>query len=147
MSEIKVHLQILESDLEDLCYADDGCSGFDLRAAVQKDMILSPGQRALIPCGFKMEFPLGYEAQVRPRSGLALNHGITVLNSPGTIDSSYRGEVKVILINLGQESFTIQRNMRIAQCIIAPVNKACFIRVDALSDSVRQEKGFGSSGV
>lgn len=147
MSDVKVHLKILDPSLEELSYADEGCSGFDLRASLQKDVIVAPGERVLIPCGFKMEIPLGYEAQVRPRSGLALNHGLTVLNSPGTIDSSYRGEVKVILINLGQETFTIQHNMRIAQCVIASVSKAHFVRVDTLSDSVRQEKGFGSSGV
>jgi dUTP pyrophosphatase len=147
MSDIKVHLKILDSGLEELSYADEGCSGFDLRASIQEDVIMAPHERALIPCGFKMELPLGYEAQVRPRSGLALNYGITVLNTPGTIDSSYRGEVKVILMNLGQEAFTIQRNMRIAQCVIAPVTKAHFVHVETLSDSVRQEKGFGSSGL
>src|SRR5258708_8667342 len=110
-------------------YATAAAAGLDLLAAIAGDSVISPGERALIPTGIAIALPTGYEAQVRPRSGLALKHGITVLNTPGTIDADYRGELKVILINLGQESFTISRGMRIAQMIIAPVTKASLIQV------------------
>ena len=107
-------------------YETAGSAGADIRAAVDAPLQLEPGQRALVPAGFAMALPAGYEAQVRPRSGLAVKNGITVLNAPGTIDSDYRGEVRVPLINLGDEAFTVERGMRIAQLVIAPVVQAGF---------------------
>lgn len=127
-------------------YETSQSAGMDIRAAVDTDMILGPGQRTLIPTGLQMALPKGYEAQIRPRSGLAFKHGVTVLNSPGTIDADYRGEVKVILANLGDESFTITRGMRIAQMVIAPVTQAAWNMVTSLEESERGEGGFGSTG-
>lgn len=127
-------------------YASLHAAGMDLRAAIQEDIVLEPMARALIPTGFAMALPQGYEAQVRPRSGLALKKGITVLNSPGTIDADYRGEVGVILINLGQEDFCIQRGERIAQMVFAAVQSITWLEVDSLSDTERGSGGFGSSG-
>jgi len=121
-------------------------AGADLRAALDAEMVLSPGERALVPTGFAMALPAGYEAQIRPRSGLAYKHGITCLNTPGTIDADYRGEVKVLLINHGQEPFTITRGERIAQMIIAPITQPNFRRVETLDDTARGEGGFGSTG-
>ena len=120
----------------------------DLRAALPQDapIDLAPGARALVPTGLAMALPPGFEAQVRPRSGLAAKNGVTVLNTPGTIDSDYRGEVKIILVNLGDETFTIARDMRIAQMIIAPVMQAVLQPVDALDDTARGAGGFGSTG-
>jgi len=109
-------------------------------------MVLQPGQQAMVPTGLSMAMPKGFEAQVRPRSGLAAKHGLTVLNTPGTIDSDYRGEVKIILINLGQDDFTVERNMRIAQMIIAPVVQASLIEVETLDETARGLGGFGSTG-
>lgn len=122
----------------------DGAAGMDLAAAAT--VILAPGARALVPTGFAIEIPPGYEGQVRPRSGLAAKHGITVANAPGTIDSDFRGEVQVILVNLSRESFTIERKERIAQLVIAPVVRAQVEVADALSSTARGENGFGSSG-
>jgi dUTP diphosphatase len=129
-------------------YQSDHAAGFDLVAAVPEDgaITLDPSDRALVPTGLIFELPDGYEAQVRPRSGLALKHGITVLNSPGTIDADYRGEVKVLLINLGSDTFLIQRGDRIAQAVIAPVTHAKIVEADALSDTGRGAGGFGSTG-
>lgn len=123
-------------------------AGMDLRAAVPEDepMVVAPGQRVLAPTGLTIALPAGYEAQVRPRSGLALKHGVTCLNTPGTIDADYRGEVKVILINLGQEPFTIKRGERIAQMVIAPVTQGAWKQVETLSDTERGVGGFGSTG-
>ncbi len=123
-------------------------AGADLAAALpeQTPEILSPGAFALVPTGFCMALPAGFEAQVRPRSGLAFKHGVTVLNAPGTIDSDYRGEVKVLLINHGPADFEISRGMRIAQMVIAPVTQAVFKTVDELGDSQRGAGGFGSTG-
>ena len=120
----------------------------DLRAAVPADapLTLAPGRRALVPTGLTMAVPEGYEAQVRPRSGLAAKHGITCLNTPGTIDADYRGEVKVILVNLGDEPFVIARGERIAQMVIAAVSRAAIVEVAALSDTTRGVAGFGSTG-
>ena len=109
-------------------------------------MSILPGDRLLVPTGFSIELPAGYEAQVRPRSGLAAKHGVTVLNSPGTIDSDYRGEIKVILFNAGKEAFHLERGMRIAQMVIAPVVQAQLILVDSLSETERAGGGFGSTG-
>ena len=122
-------------------------AGADLRAALTEDMSLAPGARALIPTGFAMALPAGYEAQIRPRSGLAYKHGITCLNTPGTIDADYRGEVKVLLINHGREPFTITRGERVAQMVIAPITQPDFARVDSLDDTLRGDGGFGSTGV
>ena len=125
-------------------YETAGAAGMDLRAA--GDMTLSPGARALVPTGLSIALPEGYEAQVRPRSGLAVKHGVTVLNAPGTIDSDYRGEVKVPLINHGQQDFVIGRGDRIAQMVIAPVTRIAWSEVEVLDDTARGAGGFGSSG-
>jgi dUTP pyrophosphatase len=127
-------------------YATAASAGLDLAAAVREEVEIAPGGRALIPTGFAIALPAGFEAQVRPRSGLALKHGITVLNSPGTIDADYRGEIGVILVNFGTTPFRIARGMRIAQLVIAPVTHVTWKAVDALSDSVRGAGGFGSTG-
>jgi dUTP pyrophosphatase len=121
-------------------------AGFDLSAAVAGPVILAPGEIRLIPCGFHMALPPGYEAQVRPRSGLASKHGITLVNSPGTIDADYRGEVMCPVINLGKEPFTIERGMRIAQMLIAPVPPVQVIETDDLDDTPRGHGGFGHTG-
>lgn len=128
-------------------YATEGSSGMDLRAHIQNEVTLRPGERKLVPTGIKIQLPQGYEAQIRPRSGLAIKHGITCLNTPGTIDSDYRGEIQVILINLGQEDFTIQPDDRIAQMVIAPVTKAVWIETNQVEDSSRGTGGFGHSGI
>jgi len=124
-------------------------AGADLRAAVPQDapLVLEPGARILVPTGFAMALPAGYEAQIRPRSGLAFKHGITCLNTPGTIDADYRGEVKVLLINHGAKAFTINRGERVAQMVIAPITQPEFERVMELSETVRGAGGFGSTGV
>lgn len=121
-------------------------AGLDLLAAVDGTITLAPGARALVPTGLAMALPAGFEAQVRPRSGLAAKHGVTVLNTPGTIDADYRGEVKVILINLGDDPFEISRGDRIAQMVIAPVLQADIVEVEVLSETERGSGGFGSTG-
>lgn len=121
-------------------------AGFDLHAAVQEPVVLNPGERKLIPTGFAIAMPAELEAQIRPRSGLAYKHGITCLNAPGTIDADYRGEVKVLLVNLGQEPFAIERNERIAQMVFKTVPAVEFTEVDELSDTVRGAGGFGHTG-
>jgi len=128
-------------------YATPGSAGLDLLAAVDGEIELAPGARTAVPTGLAIELPLGVEAQVRPRSGLALNHGLTCLNTPGTIDSDYRGEVKVILVNLGQETFRISRGMKIAQMVIARHERAVLFESDTLGDSERGAGGFGSTGM
>ena len=129
-------------------YETSGAAGMDLMAALAEGetMLLQPGERALVPTGLAIALPDGFEAQVRPRSGLAAKNGVTVLNSPGTIDCDYRGEVKVILINLGQEAFAIERGTRIAQMVVAPVTQAGFTEVTALDETARGAGGFGSTG-
>jgi len=127
-------------------FASALAAGADLRAAVPEDVVLQPGERRLIPTGFAMALPAGFEAQVRPRSGLALKHGISVLNSPGTIDADYRGEVGVILINHGADAFHIQRGDRIAQMVVAAVADIILTEVQELDDTARGSGGFGSSG-
>jgi len=121
-------------------------AGMDLHAALTEPVSLKPGHRALIPTGLFVELPVGFEAQIRPRSGLALKHGVTVLNSPGTIDADYRGEVKVLLINLGQEEFVVNHGERIAQMIVARHETVKWIGAEALSESGRGSGGYGSSG-
>ena len=124
----------------------DGASGYDLYAAVTEPVVLHPGERQLIPTGLSFAMENGLEAQIRPRSGLAFKHGITCLNTPGTVDADYRGEVKVLLINLGQEPFTITRGERIAQVVFAEVPKSQLVVVDELSETVRGAGGFGHTG-
>lgn len=128
-------------------YASNEAAGADIRAALAEARIVEPGATALIPTGLKAEIPQGYEIQVRPRSGLALKHGITVLNTPGTIDSDYRGEIQVILINHGKEPFTILPGMRIAQLVVAPVVRGQFFASENLESSLRGARGFGHTGV
>lgn len=127
-------------------YATPDSAGVDLMAAVAQDLVLAPGERALVPTGLSIALPSQHEAQVRPRSGLALRHGVTVLNTPGTVDADYRGEVCVILANLGAEPFTVTRGMRIAQMVVAPVTRLTWNEVDALPESERGAGGFGSTG-
>lgn len=149
MTDLPIPLQRLANlDGLDLPrYATSSSAGADLVAAIQAPIALAPGARALIATGIALALPAGYEAQVRPRSGLALKHGVTVLNSPGTIDADYRGEIGVILINHGSETFIIEPGMRIAQIIIATVTTARWMPVDSLPESVRAGGGFGSTGL
>lgn len=134
------------ADLPLPSYATDGAAGMDLLAAVVEPVTLASGDRRLIPTGLTIALPAGYELQVRPRSGLALRNGIMLPNTPGTIDEDYRGEVQVIVINLGQEPFTVTRGMRIAQAVLAPVTKAVWEEVEVLPGSGRGAGGFGSTG-
>ena len=127
-------------------YATPHSAGMDLLAAIDAPITLKNGDRKLVPTGLSIALPDGYEAQIRPRSGLALKHGITLVNTPGTIDADYRGEIGVILINLGQEDFTIERGMRIAQMVIAPYTRASFSEVLELPETSRGTGGFGSTG-
>lgn len=149
-SEVPVPVKRLPhgSDLPLPQYETDGAAGLDLQAAIPAgdELILAPGARDMVPTGLSMALPLGYEAQIRPRSGLAAKNGVTALNSPGTIDCDYRGEVKVILINHGQEPLVITRGMRIAQMVIAPVTRGIFEEHDSLPDTDRGAGGFGSTG-
>lgn len=128
-------------------YMSPEAAGMDLRAAVAEPLTLAPGERALVPTGIRVAIPPGYEGQVRPRSGLAVRHGISLLNAPGTIDADYRGEIRVILANLGQEAFTIARGDRIAQMVIAPVVRAELEPTDSLDETARGGGGFGHTGV
>jgi len=128
-------------------YMSEHAAGADLHAAVREQLTLLPGARALVPTGFSIALPPGYEAQVRPRSGLAIRSGITCLNAPGTIDADYRGEIRVVLANFGTEPFLIRRGDRIAQMIVAPVSRASFELVDELPPTARGHGGFGSTGV
>jgi len=136
-------------DLPIPAYATAGAAGFDLRAAVPGDapLLLRPGERLLVPTGFACAVPHGYEMQVRPRSGLAVKHGVTVTNTPGTVDSDYRGPLMVCLINLGAEPFAIRRGDRIAQAVIAPAPQLTLTEVEDLDTTVRGEGGFGSTGI
>jgi dUTP pyrophosphatase len=127
-------------------YMTPGAAGADVCAAVEAPLVLAPGERALVPTGFALEVPEGYEVQVRPRSGLALRAGVTVLNAPGTIDSDYRGPVGIVLVNLGREPATIARGERIAQLILAPVSRAAFAETGTLGETERGAGGFGSTG-
>ncbi len=149
MTQVVVEIKRLPdaSDLPLPAYQTAHAAGMDLCAAVTADVILTPGAKAIIPTGFSIALPPGYEAQVRPRSGLAAKNGVTVLNSPGTIDADYRGEVGVILINHGREPFTVTRGARIAQMIVAPVSSVKWKETDTLSDTDRGAGGFGSTGV
>jgi dUTP pyrophosphatase len=145
-AEIKITRLAHGADLALPSYASAQAAGMDLRAAVGETLELGPGKRALVPTGIAIALPAGFEAQIRPRSGLALKHGITCLNTPGTIDADYRGEVGVILINHGEETFEISRGERIAQMVIAPVTQGVWQEVDNLDETGRGAGGFGSSG-
>lgn len=127
-------------------YATEHSAGMDLHAAVETDLTLKPGERKLVETGLSIALPDGYEAQIRPRSGLAFKHGVTVLNTPGTIDADYRGEIKVILANLGDEDFTVTRGMRVAQMVIASYTHVTWNAVEELDETVRGEGGFGHTG-
>lgn len=150
MTKVEVRLSRLPhgEDLPLPEYQSELAAGLDLVAAVPADapMTIAPGERALIPTGIAIALPPGFEAQVRPRSGLALNHGITVLNSPGTIDADYRGELRIIIVNLGQQSFTIKRGLRIAQLVVSATVQASICVVASLDDTTRGTRGFGSTG-
>ncbi len=134
------------ADLPLPAYESEHAAGLDLRAAVAADVVIGAGERALIPTGLAIALPAGYEAQVRPRSGLALKHGIMLANSPGTIDADYRGEIQIIVHNAGAQPFTISRGLRIAQMVIAPVTRAEWRECAELPESTRGEGGFGSTG-
>lgn len=146
---VKVELKTLENfkGLNLPAYETDLAAGVDLRAAITDTINLASGERALVATGLVMALPHGYEAQIRPRSGLAYKHGISVVNTPGTIDADYRGEVKILLINHGQKMFEINRGDRIAQMVVAPVTQADFQLVNSLSDTARGTGGYGSTGV
>jgi len=146
---LTVHFQVLShgQDLPLPAYESEGAAGMDLRAALDESMTLGPGQRALVPTGLRIAIPAGHEGQVRARSGLALRQGLAVLNAPGTIDADYRGELRVILANLGQDPVTLHRGDRIAQLVIAPVVQARVVAVEDLDSTERGQGGFGSTGL
>jgi len=135
------------SDIPLPAYATDGSAGMDIYAAVEQDMEIKPGETVLIPTGFSIELPHGFEAQIRPRSGLAVKHSIGIMNSPGTIDSDYRGEVKIIITNFGKQNYTIRRGDRIAQMVIARYERIVWEEVHQLSETSRGSGGFGSTGI
>jgi dUTP pyrophosphatase len=146
---IEIKIKRLSEDFKDVTlpsYATEGSSGMDVRAAVKEDIIIPSGKVALVPTDFSVEIPEGYEIQVRPRSGLAAKHSIGILNSPGTVDSDYRGEVKIILINYGDEDFRISRGERIAQLVVSKVYRALLKESNNLRSSKRGEGGFGHTG-
>jgi len=148
VSDLRIEIKRLPhaADLPLPVYATALAAGMDLCAAVDKDVVIAPGDRAAVPTGYMIALPDGYEAQVRPRSGLALKHGITLPNSPGTIDADYRGEVAVIVMNAGRENFTVTRGMRIAQMVVAPVSRVAWREVETLGETERGAGGFGSTG-
>lgn len=146
MNEVTIGLT-LEEGAAVPHYATSESAGADLRACLLEPLLVEPGETALVPTGIKLEIPAGFEVQIRPRSGLALKNQVTVLNTPGTIDADYRGEIKVILINHGKETFVIEPGMRIAQMVVAPCYQAHFVRKEALSASERGSGGFGHSGL
>ncbi len=146
MHDVRVAIQLLSPLAQLPRYATAGSAGLDLAAAIDAPMSLAPGAFALVPCGFAIALPSGFEAQVRPRSGLASSHGITVLNAPGTIDSDYRGEVKVLLVNHGPAHFTITSGLRIAQLVVHSVTRVQWDEADSLTPSERGAGGFGHTG-
>lgn len=145
-TRVRITIEPHGRDLPLPSYETEHAAGMDLRAAVLQPMTLQPGDRALIPTGIRIALPPGTEAQVRPRSGLAIRHGVSMVNSPGTIDADYRGELKIILINHGQEPFRIERGDRIAQLVVAPVCRAVWEPVDRLDETIRGSGGFGHTG-
>lgn len=149
MNKITVKFQRLAhaKDLALPSYATKGAAGMDIAAAIDQPICLQPGTIMAIPTGFAIELPAGYEAQIRPRSGLALKHGVTIANAPGTIDSDYRGEIAVILLNNGNQAFTITRGMRVAQMVLAAVTIITPVEVDDLDETKRSTGGFGSTGL
>ncbi len=149
MKTVKVFVKKTDSahDLSLPAYMSEGASGMDLTADVSEDVVLKPGEIRLIPTGISVSIPCGFEAQIRPRSGLALKHGITLVNTPGTIDSDYRGVVSLIVTNLGKEAFTVKRGLRLAQMVIQEVVRAQFEQVDSLEDTARSVGGFGHTGL
>ncbi|HEU0072155.1 MAG TPA: dUTP diphosphatase [Alphaproteobacteria bacterium] len=151
MSTLPLHVAVTKlehaADLPLPAYATPDSAGLDLMAAITEPMRLEPGARAMVPTGLAIALPRGFEAQVRPRSGLAAKNGVTVLNSPGTIDADYRGEIKVILINHGAEPFSVERGLRIAQMVVAPVTRIAWDEQGALDETARGAGGFGSTGV
>jgi dUTP pyrophosphatase len=149
VTEVRVALQRLPhgEGLPPPEYMTEHAAGADLRAAVREQLTLLPGARALVPTGFSIALPAGYEAQIRPRSGLAIRSGVTCLNSPGTIDADYRGEVAVVLANFGSEPVVVRRGDRIAQLVVAPVSRSAFELVEELPPTLRGDRGFGSTGV
>ncbi len=150
MEQIEIKIQRVTDLFDDIPlpeYSTNGSSGLDLRAAVENEMIIKKGKVGLVPTNLRFEIPVGYEIQVRPRSGLAAKNGIGVLNSPGTIDSDYRGEIKVILFNFGEEDFVIKRGDRIAQMVLSKIYRANFIVTDDLKNSSRGDGGFGHTGI
>ncbi len=147
MRIVDVSIQLEDEDIKPPFYATDGAAGADVRAHLDEELVIEPGKVKLVPTGICLEIPDGYEIQVRPRSGLAFKHQVTVLNAPGTIDSDYRGELKVLLINHGDQPFIVAPDMRIAQIILAPVCQANFVQQElALSVTSRGEQGFGHTG-
>src|SRR6478609_8102401 len=148
MVEVRVAVSVLPhgEGLDLPAYATAGSAGCDLRAAVAESLTMLPGGRSLVPTGIALAIPEGYEGQIRMRSGLAIRHGLTLLNGPGTIDSDYRGEIRLVLANLGSEPATISRGDRVAQLVIAPVARATFDPVDTLPETARHTGGFGSTG-
>lgn len=151
MSTLPLHVAVTKlehaADLPLPAYATPDSAGLDLMAAITEPMRIEPGSRAMVPTGLAIALPRGFEAQVRPRSGLAAKNGVTVLNSPGTIDADYRGEIKVILINHGAEPFSVERGLRIAQMVVAPVTRIAWDEQGALDETARGAGGFGSTGV
>jgi dUTP pyrophosphatase len=142
---LRVHVRRLRGDAALPAYMTEGAAGLDLAASLDAPLLLAPGERALVPTGIALAIPAGHEGQVRPRSGLAARHGVTCLNSPGTVDSDYRGEVKVLLVNLGREPFEVTPGLRIAQLVIAPVTRAEVVEVAELPPTDRGAGGFGST--
>ena len=143
---IKIQIKKLSSSVSTPKYATLGSSGMDIAAHIENNIIINPGEKVLVSTGLSMAVPKGYEVQIRPRSGLAAKNNITVLNSPGTIDADYRGEIKVILINLGKEKFVVENRERIAQMVVCPIVQASLSEVKELSDTERGSDGFGSTG-
>jgi dUTP pyrophosphatase len=146
VSEIGVRIMRVRKDAQLPKYMSDGAAGLDLAASIDSDVTIAPGARALVGSGVAIALPRGYEAQVRPRSGLALKHGVTVLNAPGTVDEDYRGEIKVLLVNHGDEPFVVKPGERIAQLVIAKVERVSFEEVASLDETVRGAGGYGHTG-
>ena len=142
----KIKIKKLSNEVSIPKYETPGSSGMDLSACIEQDVIINPGDKAIIPTGFSLSIPEGYEVQIRPRSGLAAKKGITVLNTPGTIDSDYRGEIKVILINFDKNKFTVKNGERIAQMVVCPIEQVSVEEVKELSETDRGTSGFGSTG-
>ena len=142
----KIQIKKLSNEVLTPKYETSGSSGMDIAAYIEKEVIINPGEKALIPTGFSLSIPQGYEVQIRPRSGLAAKKGVTVLNTPGTIDSDYRGEIKVILINLSKDKFFVKKGERIAQMVVCPIQQVIIEEVNELSETNRGIGGFGSTG-